>query len=83
MLVVDFTVWVDYFNGVENPQTDYLEKIADQAPILIGDLILAEVLQGFREDADFEKAATPLENTCRWKWSVQLWHCRAPATIVC
>src|ERR1700690_1161188 len=56
MLVVDSTVWVDYFNGVENPQTNYLEKIADQVPILIGDLILAEVLQGFREDADFEKA---------------------------
>ena len=56
MLVVDSTVWVDYFNGVKNPQTDYLEKIADQVPILIGDLILAEVLQGFRDDADFEKA---------------------------
>jgi len=56
MLVVDSTVWIDYFNGVENPQTDYLERIADQVPILIGDLILAEVLQGFREDADFERA---------------------------
>jgi hypothetical protein len=56
MLVVDSTVWVGYFNGVGNPQTDYLERIADQAPILIGDLILAEVLQGFRDDADFEKA---------------------------
>jgi predicted nucleic acid-binding protein len=56
MLVVDSTVWVDYFNGIGNPQTDYLERIADQVPILIGDLILAEVLQGFRDDADFEKA---------------------------
>lgn len=56
MLIVDSTVWVDYFNGVRNPQTDYLEQIADQTPILIGDLILAEVLQGFREDTDFEKA---------------------------
>jgi len=56
MLVVDSTVWVDYFNGVRNPQTDYLDQIADQTPILIGDLILTEVLQGFREDVDFEKA---------------------------
>lgn len=56
MLIVDSTVWVDYFNGVENPQTDYLDQIADKTPILIGDLILAEVLQGFRDDADFEKA---------------------------
>jgi predicted nucleic acid-binding protein len=56
MLIVDSTVWVDYFNGVENPQTDYLDQIADKTPILIGDLILAEVLQGFREYAGFEKA---------------------------
>jgi predicted nucleic acid-binding protein len=56
MLVVDSTVWVDYFNGEDNPQTDYLHQIADKTPILIGDLILAEVLQGFRDDADFEKA---------------------------
>ncbi len=60
MLIVDSTVWVDYFNGVENPQTDYLDQIADKTPILIGDLILAEVLQGFREDADFEKARRAL-----------------------
>jgi predicted nucleic acid-binding protein len=56
MLIVDSTVWVDYFNGIRNPQTDYLHQIVDKTPILIGDLILAEVLQGFRDDADFEKA---------------------------
>jgi hypothetical protein len=56
MLVVDSTIWIDYFNGVESPQTDYLQQIADKTPILVGDIILAEVLQGFREDADFEKA---------------------------
>ncbi len=56
MLVVDTSVWVDYFNGVENPQTDFLHAILDTSPILIGDLILAEVLQGFRYDQDFETA---------------------------
>lgn len=56
MLVVDSTVWVDYFNGVKNQQTDYLYQIANKTPILIGDLILAEVLQGFRDDTDFETA---------------------------
>jgi predicted nucleic acid-binding protein len=55
MLVVDTSVWVDYFNGVENPQTDFLHSILDTTPILIGDLILTEVLQGFRNDPDFEK----------------------------
>jgi predicted nucleic acid-binding protein len=56
MLIVDSTVWVDYFNGVNSPQTDYLHQMVDKTPILIGDLILAEVLQGFRDDMDFETA---------------------------
>ena len=60
MLVVDTTVWVDYFNGVENPQTDYLHAVLHQTPILIGDLILAEVLQGFRHDPDFERVRRAL-----------------------
>jgi len=54
MLVVDTSVWVDYFNGEENPQTDFLHSVLDATPILIGDLILTEVLQDFRHDPDFE-----------------------------
>lgn len=60
MLVVDSTVWVDYFNGVENHQTDYLHAVLDQTIIIVGDLILAEILQGFRHDPDFEKARRAL-----------------------
>ena len=60
MLVVDTTVWVDYLNGVVNPQTDFLHTILDSTPILIGDLVLAEVLQGFRYDPDFEKVRRTL-----------------------
>jgi len=60
MLVVDSTVWIDYFNGVETPQTNYLDSVLDHAPILVGDLILAEALQGFRKDASFEKARRAL-----------------------
>jgi predicted nucleic acid-binding protein len=60
MLIVDSTVWIDYFNGLENPQTDYLDQIVERTPILVGDLILAEVLQGFRDDSDFEDARRAL-----------------------
>jgi hypothetical protein len=60
MLVVDTTVWVDYFNGVENPQTDFLHSVLDTTPVLMGDLILSEVLHGFRRDPDFEKARRTL-----------------------
>jgi predicted nucleic acid-binding protein len=60
MLLVDSTVWIDYFNGAETQQTGFLNRALDQVPILIGDLILSEVLQGFRQDADFEMARRTL-----------------------
>jgi hypothetical protein len=60
MLIVDTSVWVDYFNGIENPQTEFLNTILDKTPILIGDLILTEVLQGFRHDPDFERVRRAL-----------------------
>ena len=60
MLMVDSTVWIDYFNGVVDWRTDYLDLHVDRIPILVGDLILAEVLQGFRRDADFESARSAL-----------------------
>ena len=60
MLVVDTSVWIDYFNGVKYPQTDFLDTILDNTPIIIGDLILEEVLQGFRYDPDFEKVRRAL-----------------------
>jgi predicted nucleic acid-binding protein len=60
MLVVDTSVWIDYFNGVKNPQTDFLDTVLGNTPIIIGDLILAEVLQGFRHDPDFEKVRRTL-----------------------
>lgn len=56
MLVVDSTVWIDFFNGVDTPQVEFLNRALERTPILVGDLILTEVLQGFRHQADFETA---------------------------
>jgi hypothetical protein len=56
MILVDSTVWIDYFNGAITPQTDLLDRLLPAELILVGDLILGEVLQGFRRDADFEQA---------------------------
>jgi predicted nucleic acid-binding protein len=56
MLVVDSTVWIDYFNGAETPQVEFLNRALERTPILVGDLILTEVLQGFRHETDFETA---------------------------
>jgi predicted nucleic acid-binding protein len=60
MLVVDTTVWVDYFNGQINPQTDYLDNLLSSELVLVGDLILTETLQGFREDRDYQLALKAL-----------------------
>ncbi len=61
MTVVDTSVWIDYFNGVATPQTDRLDRLLGEERVLIGDLILVEVLQGFRREADFRRARTLLE----------------------
>jgi predicted nucleic acid-binding protein len=56
VILVDSSVWIDYFNGESTWQTDALDRLLGSTTILMGDLILAEVLQGFRLDKDFEKA---------------------------
>jgi predicted nucleic acid-binding protein len=54
MLIVDTSVWIDYFNGTDNWQANYLEGALSNETIFIGDLILAELLQGFKNDRDFK-----------------------------
>lgn len=56
MIVVDTSVWIDFFNGAATPEVEILDRLLGSEPLLIGDLILAEVLQGFRSDADFSRA---------------------------
>lgn len=56
MILVDSSVWVDYFNGQLTRETDFLDSLLGTEPVAIGDLILAEVLQGFRSDSDYEAA---------------------------
>jgi predicted nucleic acid-binding protein len=54
--MVDTSVWVDYFNGKISTATDMLDSCLGEEDVLIGDLILAEVLQGFREERLFKHA---------------------------
>jgi predicted nucleic acid-binding protein len=61
MILADSSVWIDYFNGQVTAETDALDDLLGRELILTGDLILTEVLQGFRRDADYHKARTLLE----------------------
>lgn len=61
MVLVDSSVWIDYFNGVLSPETNALDALLGQELVQIGDLILTEVLQGFRTDAGYRQARELLE----------------------
>ncbi len=61
MILVDSSVWIDYFNGLATRQTDRLDELLGSDLLLTGDIILAEVLQGFRDDRDFRRAKRALD----------------------
>ncbi|MTJ07277.1 PIN domain nuclease [Anabaena sp. UHCC 0204] len=56
MIIIDSIVWIDYFNGTEIPETNKLDQLLGVEAIAIGDLILTEVLQGFRSDTEYKTA---------------------------
>jgi len=56
MILIDSSVWIDYFNGIQTSQTDWLDSSLGNTPIIIGDLILTEVLKGFQKEKKFKIA---------------------------
>ena len=62
MILVDSSVWIDYFSGLDSPEADKLYNILGIRPVAIGDLILTEVLQGFRSDKDYKAARRVFED---------------------
>lgn len=56
MILVDWSVWIDFFRGTVTPQTERLDALLGAEPLVVGDLVLAEVLQGFSSDRDFNQA---------------------------
>ena len=55
MILVDSSVWIDYFRGAVNAQTTKLDELLGHEALAIGDLILTEVLQGFDNERDFSE----------------------------
>ena len=56
MILVDSSVWIDYFRGADTRETDLLDGLLGTHLLATGDLMLAEVLQGFRSDSEFDQA---------------------------
>jgi predicted nucleic acid-binding protein len=62
MIVADTSAWIDYFNGVDAPHVEILDYELLHNRIIIGDLIIAELLQGFREDKHYKTARKLIDN---------------------
>ncbi len=62
MILVDSGVWIAYFTGIDNKQTDTLNVTLGVQSVAAGDLILTEVLQGFRHDRDYRTAKALFDN---------------------
>lgn len=56
MILVDSSVWIDFFRNQPTPQAEWLDRNLGIEGVLVGDLILAEVLQGFKDDRGFNEA---------------------------
>ncbi|MFB6261454.1 MAG: PIN domain nuclease, partial [Thiohalorhabdaceae bacterium] len=53
---MDASVWVDFFNGISSAETARLDELLARQPVCLGDLVLMEVLQGFRHEKDYQRA---------------------------
>lgn len=62
MILVDTSVWIDYFNGKQSRETDTLDNALGKQEVAIGDLIVLEILRGFRYDKDYNVAKRSLAN---------------------
>ena len=56
MIRGDASVWIDCFRGAATPQAERLDALPGSELLIIGDLILTEVLQGFGRHRDFDQA---------------------------
>jgi predicted nucleic acid-binding protein len=54
VILVDSSVWVDYFRSADTPQVTLLDSLFGRTRIAVGDLVAAEVLQGVRDDKEFK-----------------------------
>src|SRR5690606_2995567 len=67
MILVDTSVWIDYFNGAENSHTDALDSAITEGIVVIGDLILLEILQGIRNDRDYRRTKRLLATLAQYE----------------
>ncbi len=65
MKLIDTSAWIDFFNGTDNQTSDIIDRLLDTEPVMIGDLIYCELLQGFRTDKRYNEVKNSLSNLHR------------------
>jgi predicted nucleic acid-binding protein len=60
VVIVDSTVWIDFFNGVDTPETDWLDRELSEQRLGVLDLIVCEVLQGVSSDQEADEVLEEL-----------------------
>ena len=60
MILVDTSVWISYFNGIDSPECDVLDRAFDEGIAAIGDIVFLEILQGFKNDKDYKNTKQQL-----------------------
>jgi predicted nucleic acid-binding protein len=61
VILVDSSVWIDYFRSAETPQVALLDSLLGRSPLAVGDLIAAEVLQGIDDEQQFTRVKRVLD----------------------
>jgi predicted nucleic acid-binding protein len=62
VILVDSSVWIDFFRGTATPQVERLDSLLGSTRLAVGDLILAEVLQGVRDEREFNLVRKTLDD---------------------
>jgi predicted nucleic acid-binding protein len=61
VILIDSSVLIDYLRAAETPQAALFDSLLGRTPLAVGDLIVAEVLQGVRDEREFERVKNTLD----------------------
>ena len=62
MILADTSAWIDYLGGTPTPAAETLDAVLGKEEVVVGDLILVELLQGYRQDKEAREIAAALSN---------------------
>ncbi|HSS78747.1 MAG TPA: PIN domain-containing protein [Thermoanaerobaculia bacterium] len=55
-VLVDSSVWIDYFTGAATPEADLLDSLLGRSPLVVADVVMMEVLHGLPDEVHRKQA---------------------------